>query len=66
MDFTGKWIFIRFNPDKYWDSENKRRNPRMKKRLDILLKEINKHIERILCDDNEELIEIFHLYFDEF
>ena len=65
MDFTGKWVFIRYNPDKYTDSKNKRRDPNPEERLKKLLKETKRHIKRIENGDNTELIEIFHLYFDE-
>jgi hypothetical protein len=33
MGYTGKWIFIRFNPDKYTDKDGKRRNPEIATRL---------------------------------
>ena len=66
INFTGKQIFIRFNPDKYADSNNKRRNPKMGKRLEKLLKETNIHIKRIENGTNDELIEIFYLYFNEY
>ena len=65
MDFTGKYIFIRFNPDKYKDSQGIRRNPKMEKRLEKLYKQILKHIKKIEDGHSTELIEIFHLYFDE-
>ncbi len=65
MDFTGNWIFVRFNPDKFKDSKGKRKNPPMEKRLEKLLKETKRHIKRIEDGHSTELIEIYHLYFDE-
>lgn len=64
-DFTGNWVFIRYNPDKYKDSHGKCRNPKMEKRLEKLLKETKRYVEKIENGGNTDLIEIFHLYFDE-
>jgi len=55
MIHSGKWIFIRFNPDgKGVDIEDK---------LDKLIEEITIQIERIEKDDNTELVEIVKLYY---
>ena len=52
MIHSGKWIFIRFNPDgKGVD------------KLDRLMQEIQIQIERIENDDNNELLEIIKLYY---
>lgn len=42
MIHGGKFMFIRFNPDKYWNSNKKRKNPSVKKRLKVLQKEVKK------------------------
>jgi len=63
MIYSGKWIFIRFNPDKYKDKNGKSKNPMLSTRLPILQKEIEKQIKRIENDENKEL-EIIHLYYD--
>lgn len=63
MHFSGKWVFIRFNPNKY-KSGNAVLNPRMEARTPKLLEEITKHTERILKEDNKELVEIYHLFFN--
>ena len=47
MIHSGKWIFIRYNPDKYIDKNGKRKNPGTATRLIKLEKEILKQIERI-------------------
>jgi hypothetical protein len=65
MDFSGKYIFIRYNPDKFIDKYNKSKNPFFEKRMDVLEHAINKNIERINNYENTELIEIHHLFYDE-
>ncbi len=62
MDFSGHYIFIRFNPDKF--RNGKGGNPRMETRLEALRKEVSGHIERIENGENTELIEIHHMYYD--
>ena len=64
MAYSGKWIYIRFNPDKY-KKNNKNLNPSISKRLPILKKEIEKQFRRIENEENEELVERIYLYFDE-
>jgi hypothetical protein len=63
--FSGKWIFIRFNPDSYKDSKGKRKNTLFNKRLEVLQEEINKQIQRIEKEENTELVEIIKLFYDE-
>lgn len=57
MDFSGKYIFIRYNPDKY-KLNDKTKNPRFETRMDELVKEINKHTERIKNNENKELVHL--------
>ena len=61
----GKFIFIRFNPDKFKNKEGKSLNPMLYTRLPILKDEIEKQIKRIENDENKELLEIEKLYYDE-
>jgi uncharacterized protein YqkB len=62
MDFSGKYVFIRYNPDKYKvDGEYK--NPSFEKRMEKLVKCIDKHMNRIKNNKNKELIEIRHLFY---
>ena len=63
--YSGKWIFIRFNPDHYKDQNGKKKNPRMVTRLKALQAEINKQITRIEKEENTELVEIVYMYYDE-
>lgn len=64
MDFSGKYIFIRFNPDHYKDHEGNYKNPRLTSRLPKLLENVKNHINRINSEENQELVEIYHLYYD--
>jgi len=61
----GKFIFIRFNPDKFKNKEDKNLNPMLYTRLPILKEEIEKQIKRIENEENKELLEIVKLYYDE-
>lgn len=62
--FTCKYIFIRYNPDKYMhngilvDTDTNTR-------LEQLSHEINKQINRINNNENEDSLEIVHLYYDD-
>jgi hypothetical protein len=63
MAFGGKFIFIRFNPDKY-KNNGKTCNPMLINRLPVLENEINKQIKRIETNENSELLEVIELYYD--
>ena len=66
MDFSGKYIFIRYNPDKFKDKYGKKtKNPYFETRVEVSEKAIERHILRIQVDDNSNLIEIHHLFYDE-
>lgn len=65
MDFSGKYIFIRYNPDKFIDKYNSSKNPFFQTRMDVLENNINKHIQRIENCLNTDLIEIHHLFYNE-
>lgn len=64
MLHSGKWIFIRFNPDSFKNNVNKRRNPSLADRLTILKQEITKQIEHIHSESNNSLVEISYLFYD--
>lgn len=66
MLYSGKWIFIRYNPHTFLDKEEKRKNPKKELRLAVLKETIQKHIERVNKHENSGLIEIEKLYFDGF
>jgi hypothetical protein len=66
MIHGGKFIFIRFNPDKFVNQQGTTKNPYMKLRMEYLKTEINKQINRINSDKNTELLELVHLFYDEF
>jgi hypothetical protein len=61
----GKFIYIRFNPDKFKDKNDKSVNPMLYTRLSVLKEEIGKQIKRIENEENNELLEIIKLYYDE-
>jgi hypothetical protein len=64
MAYGGKFVFIRFNPDKYKDESGKSCNPMLFNRLIVLEEEIQKQIKRIENDENKELLEVIELYYD--
>jgi hypothetical protein len=59
MVHSGKWIFIRFNPD---NTRNIKVD--IEDRIQALLEEIERQIERIASNDNSELVEIVKLFYD--
>jgi len=63
MVFSGKWIFIRFNPNTSYLDNGKRRNPSLESRLPELEKEIQKQIERIQNRENDKMLEIVKLFY---
>ena len=62
----GKFVFIRFNPDKFVNQNETEKNPYMKLRMETLKNEIYKQISRINNDENTELLEIVYLFYDGF
>ncbi len=65
MGFSAKFIYIRFNPDSYNDKNNIKHNPLIEDRFDALKLEIDRQINRIKKSDNDELVEIVNLFYDE-
>jgi hypothetical protein len=66
MLHSGKFIFIRFNPDKYKNAKGKTVNPMLYTRLPVLKNEIEKQLHRITQDNNNDLLEIVKLYYDNY
>ena len=64
MAHSGKWIYIRFNPDKYINTEGVRKNPMIATRLEALKTEIEKQIKRVEHEENTELVERVYMYYD--
>lgn len=58
MIHSGKWIFIRFNPDNTRTDKTD-----IEDRLEVLLDTIETHIQRIKEEENDDLVEIYKLYF---
>ncbi len=63
MIHGGKFIYIRFNPDKYKEN-GVLKNPLMEDRLKELKNEINKQIIRIENEENTDPLEIIYMYYD--
>ncbi len=63
MNFSGKWIFIRFNPNAYRDG-GKTKNIPLKERIPRLLEVVRNHEARAYEEKNMNLIEIHRLFFD--
>ena len=59
MIHSGKWIFIRFNPD-----ETRNDKTDLEDRLEILKGEIESQISRIELETNTELLEIVKLFYN--
>jgi len=56
MIHSGKWIFIRFNPDTNVSKTD------IEEKLDNLIETMKENIVRILGEENTELVEIIKLY----
>jgi hypothetical protein len=66
MAHSGKWVYIRFNPDKYIDKKGVRKNPMLNARLEKLKNEIEKQIKRIENEENKQLVERVYMYYDNY
>ena len=55
---TCKWIFIRFNPDDNRESQK----TSFESKLEALMAEMKRQIERIDKEENEELVEIVKMF----
>lgn len=62
--FSGKYIFIRYNPDPYINKNGEKVDPDWNVRFNTLKIEIDKHLRRIRKEENEELLEIHHLFYN--
>ena len=62
----GKFIFIRFNPDKFINTLGTKKNPYMKRRMEYLEKEIITQTNRIQNEENTGLLEIVYLFYDDY
>ena len=65
MHYSGKWIWIRFNPDSYKDKNGVGQKLDIEDRLPVLKEMIEKQMERIKKGENNELMEIYKLFYDE-
>ena len=58
MIHSGKWVYIRFNPD-----HTRTQKVDFEDRIEILLDEMEKQIERIEEGENKDLVEIIKLFY---
>ena len=65
MAFSGKWVYVRFNPDKYRDAKGKSKNPTIATRLDALHKQLTTQIARIEKGENVDPLERLYMFYDE-
>jgi hypothetical protein len=65
MDFSGKYVFIRYNPDEYKDENKIKQNPDFNIRMKILINIVHLIKLRIYNELNSELIEIYNVFYDE-
>jgi hypothetical protein len=64
MAHSGKWIYIRFNPDKYKTRAGVSKNPHISTRLEVLKKVIEEQMKRIEKEENTEFVERIYLFYD--
>lgn len=64
MAHSGKWIYIRFNPDKYKTRAGVSKNPHISTRLEVLKKVIDEQMKRIEKEENTEFVERIYLFYD--
>jgi hypothetical protein len=58
MIHSGKWVFIRFNPDM-----TRTQKTDIDDRITVLLEEIEIQIQRIMSEKNQDLVEIIKLFY---
>ena len=66
MIHGGKFVFIRFNPDAYVNQNGTKINPYMKKRMPDLASTIEYQTNRIINDDNPDLLDVVYLFYDNY
>ena len=58
MIHSGKWVYIRFNPDM-----TRTQKTDIDDRIDVLLEEMEAQIQRIMLEENHDLVEIIKLFY---
>ena len=58
MIHSGKWVYIRFNPD-----DTRTHKVHIDDRIDKLLDVMEEQIQRIMSEENQELVEIIKLFY---
>ena len=62
MDFSGKYIFIRFNPDSFIEN-GETQNQGLQTRLPALEDALLKQVDRVKNYENKESVEVVHLFY---
>ena len=66
MDFTGRFVFLRINPDPFKE-HGQRRDPPFEQRLkeaESTLTNILEQVEDCDEDDTQDLVQVSHLFYD--
>jgi hypothetical protein len=58
MIHSGKWVYIRFNPD-----DTRTQKVHIDDRIDKLLDVMEEQIQRIMSEENQEFVEIIKLFY---
>jgi hypothetical protein len=66
MHFSGKWIFIRFNVHSFHDNKGRFRQTKLPDRPALLKITIQQSIDKILAEQNNGLLELIKLFYDDF
>lgn len=62
MDFSGKYVFLRINPDEYIDKDSGNKiDPPFEQRLSLVCDKINEIVSNI--PTSTELVEIHHMFY---
>ena len=64
VDFSGKYVFIRYNPDPYKIAKENQ-DPPMEERIEALVCAIKHQMARIEKGENGDFLELHHLFYDE-
>jgi len=64
MDFSAKYILIRFNPDSFI-KHGERQNPDLQTRLPALEDAILKQVDRVRNYENKKPVEVVHVFYDQ-
>lgn len=64
MDFTGRFYFLRINPDSFLQA-GERLNPSMDQRTPVVAAELDQIFQNIADDTCDDLVRIEHVFYDD-